>query len=94
MSDKNRCRCETCLYSEEIESLASRQKTPEDKKRVQDLYTRFALTEDDNGMYRGRWMAVRPVLCLLRRDHFQEKNPEIRLEEHEECPMCALIEKI
>lgn len=75
--------------------IANRQKTPEDKKLVEDLYESMAMEQDDNGMYRGRWRDMKPVLCLIKKDHFLTGDPgSFRLDGHEGCAMCGLIEKI
>lgn len=88
------CTCQVCRYGAEIQALADRQSNEMDRKRVEDLYERFALTEDYNGLCRGRWREVGPVLCLIRRDHFLTDKDQVRLDGHEECPMCTLLEKI
>ncbi len=94
MSDLESCRCPVCQYSGQIHSLAMRQKTADDLKAVNDLYERFAMAEDDNSLYRGRWRDIKPVLHLIRKDHFETNNPEIRLKGHEECALCILLERV
>jgi hypothetical protein len=91
MEERKRCNCRTCEYGREIQALADRQATPEDKRRIERLYESFALEEDDNGMYRGRWTAMKDVLCLIRKDHFLSKGYDHRLDGHEECRLCELL---
>lgn len=92
--DKGRCNCRVCRYGTEITALAARQANKEDKKRVTDLYETMALVEDDNSMYRGRWTQMKDLLCLLRKDHFLAKGDALRLDGHEDCKICDLLEQL
>lgn len=88
------CKCNTCLYCNKIMAIASKQTDPKDKKEIEDLYERMALTEDDNGMYNGRWTAVKPIIHALENEHFEDKGHQIRKDGHEKCEMCGLLENI
>jgi hypothetical protein len=94
MTDQKRCNCRTCQYGSKIQALADRQANPGDKREIEKLYESLALEEDDNGMYRGRWTAMKDVLCLVKRDHFGVSGRNDRLDGHEKCVMCDALEKI
>jgi hypothetical protein len=94
MSDRTRCNCRICEYGRKIQALADRQANPADKREVENLWESLALEEDDNGLYRGRWTAMKDILCLIKRDHFLAKGHNERMDGHEKCPMCDALEKI
>jgi len=91
---KGRCNCRTCEYGTKIQALADRQANPEDKREIENLYEHMALTEDDNGMYNGRWTATKDILCLVRKEHFLTNGHNSRLDGHEACGICELLEQI
>lgn len=91
--NKKRCNCRVCQYGAEIQALADRQAKPEDKRRVEVLYESLALAEDDNGMYRGRWTSTKDLICLVKREHFNDKL-EYRKDGHDDCKICDLLEHL
>lgn len=94
IKDELNCSCKICEYGRRIADLAGRQTTWEDKNLIRDMYESFAAAEDDNGLYRGRWKEVKPYLHLLRRDHFLVATSNARLEGHERCEVCGMLERV
>lgn len=88
------CKCESCIYTHKIMAIAAKQADPKDKKEIEDLWQKMALCEDDNGMYNGRWLTVKPIIHLLELEHFQSKAHPIRKTGHEKCEMCGLLENV
>lgn len=92
--DEGNCSCKTCEYGRQIQELIKRQTTLEDQKLIRNLYEGFAHAADESGLYQGRWKETKPLLDLLRRDHFLVATSNARLEGHEQCEVCGMLERV